>query len=49
MFLPADFDTAESLWEQAPVDAVEQELLDWTPSDEDQQWFAQQVWEGMMG
>ncbi len=46
-FLPADFDTAESLWEQAPLSAQEQEALDWTPSEADQQWWADQQWAEM--
>lgn len=47
MFLPADFDTAPSLWEQAegPLTAAEQEALDHQPSQADLEWFAAQVFE----
>lgn len=47
MFLPADFDTAESPFEQAPMSAWEQEAAEWQPSEEDQQWFADQLWAEM--
>lgn len=47
-FLPADFDTAESLWEQAPLSAQEQEAMEWEPSLEDREWVAAQILDAML-
>lgn len=46
-FLPADFDTAESLWEQGDVTAEQEAAFAWEPSQEDREWHAAQVWAEM--
>lgn len=49
-FLPADFDTAPSLWEQAegPLTAAEAEAEAFQPSDEDREWLWREQHDAMM-